>query len=52
MTDNEAYKIIGERASDLAKDAEVKNKMIDIAKKEGKEKAVQFLYKLAIATLF
>ena len=51
MTDNEAYKIIGERAEELIKNIEVQRKMVKIAKTEGKEKAEKFLYGLAIATL-
>lgn len=51
MTNNEAYKLIGERANELSKNTEVQNKMVEIAKTEGKEKAEKFLYNLAIATL-
>ena len=51
MTDNEAYKLIGERAEELASNTEVQKKMVEIAKTEGKEKAEKFLYNLAIATL-
>jgi len=52
MTDNEAYTLIGERAEQLAKNTEIQQKMLELAKLEGKEKAEQFLYKLAIASLF
>ena len=51
MTDNEAYKLIGERAEELTSNTEVQKKMVEIAKTEGKEKAEKFLYNLAIATL-
>ena len=51
MTNNEAYKLIGERAEELAKNKEIQNKMVEIAKREGKEKAEKYLYNLAIATL-
>lgn len=51
MINNEAYKLIGERANELSKNTEVQNKMVEIAKTEGKEKAEKFLYNLAIATL-
>ena len=51
MTNNEAYKLIGERANELSKNTEVQKKMVEIAKSEGKEKAEKFLYDLAIATL-
>jgi len=52
MTDNEAYKLIGERVEELTKEKEVQKKMVEIANAEGREKAEQFLYRLAIATLF
>lgn len=51
MTNSEAYKLIGERAEELAKNEEVQRKMVEIARTEGKEKAETFLYSLAIATL-
>lgn len=51
MTNNEAYKLIGERANELSKNKEVQKKMVEIAKTEGKEKAEKFLYNLSIATL-
>lgn len=51
MTNNEAYKLIGERANELSKNTEVQKKMVEIAKSEGREKAEKFLYDLAIATL-
>lgn len=51
MTNKEAYKLIGERAEELAKRENVKKQMVEIARKEGKEKAEQFLYFTAIATL-
>ena len=51
MTDKEAYKIIGERAEELTKNAEVQSKMLCIAKREGEEAAEKWLYMLAVATL-
>lgn len=51
MTDNEAYKLIGERAEELTKNIEIQKKMVEIAKSDGKEKAEKFLYNLAVATL-
>ena len=51
MRNEEAYKLIGERAEELSKNTDVQNKMVEIAKSEGKEKAEKFLYNLAIATL-
>jgi hypothetical protein len=51
MTYNEAYKLIGERAEELSKRTDVQQKMIDIAKREGKAEAEKWLYRAAIATL-
>ncbi len=51
MTDNEAYKAIGERAGELAKDPEIQKKMVALAKSEGKEKAESWLYQMAVASL-
>lgn len=51
MTNQEGFKIIGERANELAKRVDVQKKMIEIAKRDGKETAEKFLYNLAIATL-
>lgn len=51
MTDNEAFKLIGERVSELAKKNDVQKKMVEIAKTEGTEKAEAWLYRLAIASL-
>ena len=51
MTDKEAYKLIGERAEELTRMKDVQIKMIEISKKEGKEKAASWLYKVAIASL-
>ena len=51
MTNEQAYKIIGERAIELSKNKDIQNKMVEIAQKEGKEKAEQYLYMLAISTL-
>ena len=51
MNDKEAFKLIGERAEELAKDQEVQHKMLQIAKEKSKEDAENWLYRLAIATL-
>ena len=51
MTNEQAYKMIGERAEELVKNTEVQKIMVEIVNNEGKEKAESYLYKLAIATL-
>lgn len=51
MTDNEAYAAIGERAEEMAKVPEIQEKMLEIAKADGKEKAESWLYQMAIASL-
>ena len=51
MTDEEAYKLIGERADELAKREDVKKKMVEIAVKDGKAEAEKWLYMSAIASL-
>lgn len=51
MADKEAFKMIGERAEELAEKPEVQNKMLQIAKENGKEEAEKWLYMSAIATL-
>ena len=51
MTDNEAYKLIGERAEELAKEPGVQKEMVRIARTDGKETAEKWLYMCAIATL-
>ena len=51
MTDEEAYKLIGERAEELAKREDVQKKMVEIANKDGKSEAEKWLYRAAIATL-
>lgn len=51
MTDEEAYKLIGERAEELIKRADVQKKMVEIADKEGKAEAEKWLYRAAIAAL-
>lgn len=51
MTDEEAYKLIGERAEELSKRTDVQKKMVEIADKQGKAEAEKWLYKAAIATL-
>lgn len=51
MTNEQGFAMIGERAEELAKDAKVQNKMVEIAESESKEVAEKYLYMLAIATL-
>ena len=51
MTDKQAYKLIGERAEELSKNIDIQNKMVEISIKDGKQKAEQYLYMLAISTL-
>ena len=51
MTDLEAYELIGERAEELAKRADVQKKMVEIADNDGKEEAEKWLYMSAIASL-
>lgn len=51
MTDEEAYKLIGERAGELSKRTDVQKKMVEIANKDGKTEAEKWLYRCAIATL-
>ena len=51
MTNDEAYKIIGKRATELVKKLEVQKKMLEIAKTKGKDAAEKWLYMTAVATL-
>ena len=51
MTNEEAIKMIGERAAILAENPEIQQKMIEIAKQHGKETAESWCYKMAICTL-
>lgn len=51
MTDKEAYKLIGERAAEIAKRPEIQQKMIEIAGSKGKKEAEKYLYMAAIASL-
>ena len=51
MTNEQAYKLIGERTEELSKNIDIQNKMIEISIKEGKDKAEQYIYMLAISTL-
>ena len=52
MTDKEACRMIGERAEKLIKEPNVKKKMVEIARTDGKDAAEKWLYRFAIATLF
>ena len=51
MTDKEAYKTIGERAEQLSQIPDVQNKMVEIARSQGKQAAEKWLYMSAIASL-
>ncbi len=51
MTNQQAFKLIGERAAELAQVPEVQKKMLETAAKEGKKAAEKLLYGLAIMTL-
>ena len=51
MTDLEAYELIGERAEELTKRADVQKKMVEIADNDGKEEAAKWLEMAAIASL-
>lgn len=51
MTDIEAYELIGNRAKELAEFPEMRAKMLSIARQEGKDAAVKYLYMFAIGTL-
>lgn len=51
MTNEEGFAMIGKRAEELAIDAKVQKKMVEITKTESKEAAEKYLYMLAIATL-
>jgi len=51
MTNSEAYKLIGEKAEELASKPDVQTKMVQIAKTEGKAEAERWLYLLAVAVL-
>ncbi len=51
MSEKEAYKLIGERAEELAEDENVQKKAVEIAKTQGKEAGEKYIYMLAIATL-
>ena len=51
MTNEQAFKMIGERAEEMRNDPEVQRKMVEIAKTDGKEAAIKWLYQTAICTL-
>lgn len=51
MTNEHAYRMIGERVKELTRSPEVQRKMLDIAGRDGKEIAERYVYQLAIATL-
>lgn len=51
MTNEQGFAMMGERAEELAKNADVQSKMVEITKTESKEAAEKYLYMLAIATL-
>ena len=49
--DKEAYRLIGEKAAELAKDPDVMRESVSIAAMEGKEAGERFIYRLAMAML-
>ena len=51
VANDEAYKIVGKRATELVKNIEVQKKMLEIAKTKGKDAAEKWLYMSAVATL-
>ena len=51
MTNQEAYKLISERAEELSKNPFVKEKAEKIFKKSGMEEAKRYIFNLAICTL-
>ena len=51
MTDQEAYKIVGERMQVCADNPQVQHEKEKRKKTEGKEKAEQWLFYVALATL-
>ena len=48
MTDEEAYRLIGERATELSKREDVQKKMVEIANKDGKDEAEQKLKEMEV----
>ena len=52
MSDNEAYKLIGERAADMANDPGIQSEMLAlVAKGWSKERVESWLYMNAVGTL-
>lgn len=52
MTDKEAYRLIGERTEELAKDSKIQAKMLEmIHNGETKEEVEKKIYMMAIGTL-
>ena len=51
MTNQEAYKLISERAEELSKNPSVKEKAEQIFKKSGMEAVKKYVFNLAICTL-
>lgn len=52
MTNKEAFKLIGERETELSKLPDVQTKMLETAKNNGKKAAQTLLFRLAVTTLF
>lgn len=52
MGNAEGYRLIGERATELAKMPDVQRKMLKVSNEQGKKAAETMLYRFAIATLF
>ena len=51
MSDKEAFDLIGRRAQEITAIPEIREKMMEIAGKSGKEAAMNMVYLMAIATL-
>lgn len=52
LTDRQAIQMIMERAKELSERPDVKEKGFEIAKTKGMDAAKDFVYRLAIATLY
>lgn len=51
MTDDQAFKIWGERAASLTQNPEIQREMVELAEKNGRDYAVRWLYMVAAGTL-
>ena len=52
MSNAEAYRLIGERTTELAKMPDVQRKMLKVSNEQGIKAAENMLYDFAITTLF